>query len=106
MGSRGPKITYKPAPQRKEEWIQGNRDLFAYIGFFDVLQVILILIPGKGVGAVSKRAFSPLPIGAGDGCTTYFVTFSPATRGYPGGAVSQRHPINDVPRATGGARTN
>ena len=67
---------------------------------------ILILIPGKGVGAVSKRAFSPLPIGAGDGCTTYFVTFFPATRGYPGGAVSQRHPINDVPRATGGARTN
>ena len=33
---------------------------------------ILILIPGKGVGAVSKRAFSPLPIRAGGdgGCIT------------------------------------
>ena len=28
VGSRGPRITYKPSSQRKEEWIQGNRDLF------------------------------------------------------------------------------
>ena len=28
VGSRCPRITYKPASQRKEEWIQGNWDLF------------------------------------------------------------------------------
>ena len=31
VGSRGPRITYKPSSQRKEEWIHGNRDLFVCV---------------------------------------------------------------------------